>query len=118
MDDVFAGYLTIRWHSDYPPFHEENIPEVQDFNVLPQFRRQGIGNCLMDEAERRIAERSSVVGIGVGMYPDYGTAQRMYVKRGYIPDGRGLYFRAHFVAPGEWVMVDDDLVLYFTKVLK
>jgi len=117
VDAVFVGYITICWQSDYPPFREGNIPEIQDFNVLPRFRRQGIGGCLMDEAEHRIAERSSIVGIGVGMYADYGTAQRMYVKRGYIPDGRGLFFRAHFVVPGEWVMVDDDLVLYFTKSL-
>src|SRR5258708_31149455 len=45
----FAGYLTINWRSDYPPFREQNIPEIQDFNVLPQHRRQGIGTRLMDE---------------------------------------------------------------------
>ena len=65
-----------------------------------------------DEAERVVSERSSVVGIGVGMYADYGTAQRMYVKRGYIPDGRGLFFRQDFVEPGQTVIVDDDLALY------
>ncbi len=115
MDDIFAGYVTINWQPDYPPFHAENIPEVQDFNVLPHFRRQGIGSRLMDEAETIIAQRSPIVGIGVGMYADYGTAQRMYVKRGYIPDGRGLFYGDHVVKPGESVPVDDDLVLHFTK---
>lgn len=115
MDDVFAGYVTIIWHSDYPHFRAENIPEIQDFNVLPHFRRQGIGSRLMDEAEQIIAQRSPVVGIGVGMYADYGTAQRMYVKRGYIPDGRGLFYNGVLVQPGESVPVDDDLVLHFTK---
>jgi hypothetical protein len=70
----------------------------------------------MDEAEQTVARRSRVVGIGVGMYPDYGTAQRMYVRRGYIPDGRGLFWRDHTVRPMESVIVDDDLALYFTKV--
>ena len=84
----FAGYVTICWQSHYPPFREANIPEIVDFNVLPRFRRQGIGAALMDEAENRIARVSPVVGLGVGMTADYGSAQRMYVRRGYIPDGR------------------------------
>ena len=117
VDEVFAGYITICWSSAYPPFYAEHIPEIQDFNVLPHFRRQGFGNRLMDEAEHQVAERSPIVGIGVGMTADYGTAQRMYVRRGYIPDGRGLFFRGHFVQFGEQVIVDDDLALYFTKQL-
>ena len=115
VDTTFAGYITINWLSDYPPFRTENIPEIQDFNVLPPFRRQGLGSRLMDEAEQIVAQRARVVGIGVGLYVDYGTAQRMYARRGYFPDGRGLFFRGHFVKPGESVIVDDDLVLYFTK---
>ena len=90
IDKDFAGYLTINWRTDYPPFRTANIPEIQDFNVLPQFRRRRIGTCLMDAAEQKIAERGPVAGIGVGMYSDYGAAQRMYVLRGYVPDGRGL----------------------------
>lgn len=113
----FAGYVTISWRSGYPSFREQNIPEIMDFNVLPQFRRQGIGSRLMDVAEQRVANMVSMVGIGVGMTADYGTAQRMYVKRGYVPDGRGLFSRGAPVQYGQTVAVDDDLVLYFTKNL-
>lgn len=113
----FAGYATIVWRSYYPAFALENIPEIVDFNVLPRFRRQGIGAGLMDAAEQRVAGRISMVGIGVGMTADYGTAQRMYVKRGYVPDGRGLFSRGAPVRYGQTVPVDDDLVLYFTKNL-
>jgi GNAT superfamily N-acetyltransferase len=66
-EDRFCGYLTINWQSDYPPFRAENIPEIQDFNALPDFRRRGIGTQLMDAAEQRIARCSPVAGIGVGM---------------------------------------------------
>ncbi|HEX2346881.1 MAG TPA: GNAT family N-acetyltransferase [Ktedonobacterales bacterium] len=113
--DEFVGYVTIVWVSSYAPFREATIPEINDFNVLPHARRQGIGSRLMDEAERRIAERSPVVGIGVGLYADYGAAQRMYAKRGYIPDGRGITAHERRVTPGDSVVVDDDLVLWFTK---
>jgi GNAT superfamily N-acetyltransferase len=117
VDGVFAGYLTVQWKSGYPPFEEAEIPETQDFNVLPFYRRRGIGTLLMDEAERQIATRSSIAGIGVGMTPDYGAAQRMYVLRGYIPDGRGLYCHNKPVALGDTITVDDGLALYFTKRL-
>ncbi len=113
----FAGYVTLCRQSHYPPFREANIPEIVDFNVLPKFRRNGIGAALMDAAENRIARVSPWVGLGVGMTADYGSAQRMYAKRGYIPDGRGLFSGGKPVQYGQSVPVDDDLVLFFTKVL-
>jgi len=117
-DGIFAGYLTICWASPYPPFREAGIPEIVDFNVLPQFRRQGIGTTLMDDAENEIAKVSPVAGIGVGMDADYGAAQRLYVLRGYIPDGRGLHHKDRQVRYGETITVDDSLALYLTKNLK
>lgn len=111
----FAGYLTIIWQSDYQPFRAEQIPEIQDFNVLPSVRRLGIGTRLMDKAEEIIAQRSSVAGIGVGMTADYGAAQRLYVGRNYMPDGRGLAWRNAAVNYRQQIIVDDDLVLYFVK---
>jgi len=117
-DRTFAGYLTICWASPYPPFREAGIPEIVDFNVLPQFRRQGIGTTLMDDAENEIAKVSPVAGIGVGMDADYGAAQRLYVLRGYIPDGRGLHHKDRQVRYGETITVDDSLALYLTKNLK
>lgn len=118
VDRVFAGYATIVWASGYPPFLEEGVPEIVDFNVLPRFRRQGIGSSLMGEAERRIAERSPVAGIGVGLTADYGAAQRLYVRRGYIPDGHGLCWGEKRCQYGDRVVVDDGLTLYFTKQLR
>ena len=83
---VFAGYVTIVWQAEYAPFRAAGIPEIQDFNVLPQFRRRGIGTQLLDRAEALIAERSPIAGIGVGLFADYGAAQRMYPRRGYVPN--------------------------------
>jgi GNAT superfamily N-acetyltransferase len=114
----FTGYLTICWSSHYESFQKENIPEIVDFNVLPNFRRLGIGTQLMDKAENEIAKVSSIAGIGVGMTPDYGAAQRLYVLRGYVPDGRGLHYRGHHIKYGEEITVDDNMALYLTKKLK
>lgn len=118
VENKFAGYLTICWTSHYPPFHEANIPEIVDFNVLPKYRRQHIGTALMDKAESEIVKRSPIAGIGVGTDTDFGAAQRMYATRGYIPDARGLYYKDHHLKYGEQITVDYDLAMYFTKVLK
>lgn len=118
MDEQFAGYLTICWTSSYEPFQKEGIPEIVDFNVLPKYRRQGIGTALMDKAESEIAKQSLIAGIGVGMDPDYGAAQRLYVLRGYVPDGRGLHYKDRQVHHGQELTVDDSLALYLTKKLK
>jgi GNAT superfamily N-acetyltransferase len=117
-DGDFAGYCTVIWTSHYPPFRDEGIPEASDLNVLPQFRRLGIATALMDAAEEHEGRRSSIAGIGVGLYSDYGAAQAMYVRRGYRPDGRGIVYDNQNVRPGETVRVDDDLVLMLTKALR
>lgn len=117
VGDAFAGYVTLNWYPAYPPFAAEGIPVIEDFNVLPAFRRRGIGSALMDAAEAAAGARSSVVGIGVGLDPDYGPAQRLYVRRGYVPDGRGISWQNRTVAYRDQVLVDDDLVLWFTRSL-
>lgn len=114
-DRNFAGYVTILWKSNYPPFAEQEIPEINDLNVLPVFRRQGIASALMDKAEKRISERSRVAGIGVGTFQDYGAAQRMYILRGYVPDTLGLFYKGQHVKRSQEVSVDDELILYLTK---
>ncbi len=87
VDGQFAGYVTINWKPAYIRFAEDHIPEIQDLNVLPAFRKRGIGTRLLDQAEGEVARTCSVVGIGVGLHPGYNAAQRLYVKRGYVPDG-------------------------------
>lgn len=111
------GYLTVLWRSAYLPFREAGIPELSDFNVLPQFRRQHVGTALMDAAESLVAARSSTVGLGVGLYADYAPAHLMYLKRGYLPDGRGIAYEFTPVAPGTTVRVDDGLMLMMTREL-
>ncbi|WBV72344.1 GNAT family N-acetyltransferase [Legionella pneumophila] len=93
FQDQIAGYITLKWISQYEPFAQQKIPEIMDLNVLPSFRKLGIGSALLTAAEEKASSQCDLVGIGVGLYggPDggYGQAQRLYVNRGYIPDGLG-----------------------------
>ncbi|MDF2650361.1 MAG: acetyltransferase [Paenibacillus sp.] len=112
----FVGSLHLLATSHYPYFVENGIPEINDFNVIPPFRKLGIGDALMEAIEEIAFAKHGIVGIGVGLYQSYGSAQRLYAKRGYIPDGRGVMYQQQPVIPGALACVDDDLNLYFTKV--
>jgi hypothetical protein len=60
---------------------------------------------------------TQLIGLGVGLYKDYGNAQRMYCKRGYVLDGNGISYQNLEVKPGETVVLDDELLLYLVKEL-
>lgn len=115
---LFCGYVTIKYLSHYSFFKENNIPEISDLNVLPDFQKKGIGTALLAVCDDILKEQGyTMVGIGVGMTADYGSAQRLYVRLGYIPDGHGLHYKNKPLHYGDKTDVDDDLVLYFTKSL-
>lgn len=121
LKDEFAGYVTLKWQSQYPSFKAQNIPEIMDLNVLPAYRKIGISSLLLDIAEKETLTKGQIIGIGVGLYAGgdggYGVAQRLYVKRGYIPDGNGITYNYEPTIPGNSYPLDDDLVLWFTKRL-
>lgn len=113
-----AGYVSLYWNAESGAYKDLQIPEIVDFNVLVKFRRKGIGSKLMDVCEQLAGTRCDRVCLGVGLYRDYGTAQRIYVKRGYIPDGTGAWYGADNCVPGKNYCLDDDLILFLSKELK
>ena len=69
------------------PFAGTGWPYIVDFAVLERVRGRGVGSALMDAVEALAAVTSDTVCLGVGLHSGYGAAQRMYVLRGYVPDG-------------------------------
>lgn len=111
-----VALCTLNFKSPYLPFRRSRIPEIQDLNVAKAFRRQGIARQIILHLEKMLRKKGHrTIGIGVGMEPGYGQAQRLYVKMGYVPDGRGLTYHRQPVVFGKKYPADDDLVLYFTK---
>lgn len=110
-----AGYVNLYFHSPAGPFTSFGYPEIMDFGVLEKYRRHGIGTRLMDTVEEIGFQSSDIICIGVGLHSGYGSAQRMYVKRGYIPDGSGVWYQDRVCEPYGDCCNDDDLILYFSK---
>jgi GNAT superfamily N-acetyltransferase len=113
------GIASILWESNYAGFAERGIPLLHQLAVAGPFRRQGVAMMLMDAAEN-LARRRGVVelGITVGLFDDYGPAQRLYARRGYFPDGRGACRGQEPLSRGAQVTMDDDLILWLTKALR
>ncbi|MFE0756500.1 GNAT family N-acetyltransferase [Inquilinus sp. NPDC058860] len=113
-----VGYGTLVWESDYPPFRAGAVPEINNLVVAASARGRGIGSALIrafeDLARQAGRER---IGLGVGLYADYGPAQRLYGGLGYRPDGNGITWQERPVVPGDSVPVNDDLVLWLIKRL-
>ena len=113
-----AGYINVYPNSENGPFANQGYPEIVDFGVLEKYRNIGIGSKLMDIAEKIALNYSDIAYLGVGLNSGYGSAQRMYVKRGYIPDGSGVWYRDKVCPQYADCRNDDDLVLYLSKVLR
>ena len=116
VEGAVAAYITILPDAKQGPF-AGMAPELSDFNVFEPFQNQGIGNLLLEEAEKRVKLFSDKVTLGVGLHSGYGPAQRLYIKRGYIPDGSGVWYRNQ---PLEMNAVCEDigeLILYLSKDL-
>lgn len=113
-----AGYINVYPDADNGPFKGSGYPEIVDFGVLEKYRCRGIGSRLMDIAEEIAAGYADTVYLAVGLHSGYGSAQRMYVKRGYIPDGSGAWYGNSQAAPYKTYCNDDDLMLYLSKPVR
>lgn len=116
--DHVAGYINLYPDSEWGAFAGQGYAEIVDFGVLVKYRRHGIGSKLMDIAEQIASEYSDMVYLEVGMHNGYGSAQRMYAKRGYIPDGSGVWYGDKVCEPYADCCNDDDLVLCLSKRLR
>ena len=55
----------------------------------------------------------------MGLHSGYGPAQRLYARRGYVPDGSGVVIEGVTVPEGATIRLDDQPVvtLRLTKTL-
>ena len=119
IGDEFVGYGSLLNDTEYPDFKNLGIPEINDVWISAEYRGNGFGKELVQRLEAvALKENHKRVGIGVGLYKDYGFAQKLYVRMGYIPDGNGVTYKYQPVNPGDSYPVDDDLIIWFKKDLR
>ncbi len=112
------GYVAIVWESNYAGFRSRGIPLVHQIAVAGPYRRRGVATLLMDAAEQLARDRGiATLGITGGLFDEYGPAQRLYGRRGYIPDGRGACQGQRPLRRGMQVTLDDGPIIWLTKDL-
>jgi GNAT superfamily N-acetyltransferase len=117
-DHRVIGIVSVLWESDYAGFRDRGIPLVHQLAVAGPFRRQGVAVQLMSAAEELARDHGAAeLGITVGLFDDYGPAQRLYSRLGYLPDARGACQGREPLRKGMRVTIDDDLILWLTKDL-
>ncbi|HTT99029.1 MAG TPA: GNAT family N-acetyltransferase [Rhizomicrobium sp.] len=118
QDGKIVGYGYLKFASAYDRFAMFDIPEIGDLRVAERCRGRGIATQMIRYLENIAATRGAgEIGLAVGLYADYGSAQRLYVRLGYVPDGRGLTYQNEPAPAGNSVRVDDDLTLWLVKSL-
>lgn len=118
LDGCIKGQCTLDLQPTEGPWGGKGIPEIVDLTVFTEARGRGIGNKLLDAAEKEAAAMADSVYLAVGVHSGYGPAQRIYVKRGYIPDGNGVWYRGSILDEYAPCVNDDDLVLFLLKQLR
>ena len=95
----------------------QNIPSVVDLIVFEKYRRKKIAAMLLDAAENIAKQHCNKIYLDVCLNNDYGPAQRFYIKRGYIPDGKGVYYKEKVCETDAVCRNDDELTLCLAKEL-
>ena len=117
-EDKDIGYCILNWKPKYGYFRAQGMAEIQDLNILHDYRRRGFGRAMVSYCESIARDKGhNEIGIGVGVTASYGAAQRLYVKMGYVPDGNGINYDRKQVSFGEFRPIDDHLCFMMTKRL-
>lgn len=116
-DGEVSGLCTLVMNPTEGPWSCMGYPEIVDLTVFFHIHNKGIGNKLLDVVEQEAAKVSDTVYLAVGLHSGYGAAQRIYVKRGYIPDGSGVWYQGKQLQQYAPCCNDDDLLLFMSKKL-
>lgn len=112
------GYASLLYVSEYLNFKSTGIPEINDVWITEKWRNKGFGKMLIRYIEGSARKMGfEQIGIGVGLYADYGPAQKLYFHLRYSPDGCGITYKYQTTIPGESYPLDDELILWLKKGL-
>lgn len=116
-DGEVAGHVFLYYKCRWGGMANCNLPSVVDLVVFEKYRKKGIATKLMNIAEEIAKEYGSKIYLDVCLNSEYGPAQVLYIKRGYVPDGKGVYYEEKVCETNADCKNDDELTLCLVKEL-
>lgn len=116
-DGEIAGYVFLYYKGRWGGLANQNLPSIVDLIVFEKYRNKKIASALMDVAEEIAKQHGNQVYLDVCLNSEYGPAQRLYIKRGYVPDGKGIYYEEKVCKIDEIYKNNDELTLCLVKEL-
>jgi len=117
-----AGHLLVRWTGTVDreaagALHR--MPVLEDFFVLAEHRRLGLGRRLLEEAEALAMRRGCTrIGLAVGLTPMYEDARRLYTRRGFHSVGFSRHYASYWTSDARGVPVwVEEAAEYLAKTL-
>lgn len=111
-----CGCAMLTFNPRYSLYKKLGFPEIQDVAVIAAYRQRGLATKMIGYLETAAREEGyQGIGISVGLTKDYGPAQRLYAKLGYLPDGFGVTYDREAATAGQTYRLDDDLCLMLVK---
>lgn len=112
-----AGYVFLYYQCRWGGLAGCNIPGIVGLIVFEEYRRKKIATILLDVAEDIARQHHNKIYLDVCLNSNYGPAQRFYIKRGYIPDGKGVYYEEKVCETDTVCRNNDELTLCLVKEL-
>ena len=92
-ENIPIGHVLLEWSGTSDELMRTQLvhcPNLEDLFVAPQYRSQGVGSRLLQEAEAQ-AGQAGYPNIGLGVAVDNTGTQRLYRRHGYKDAGFGEY---------------------------
>jgi ribosomal protein S18 acetylase RimI-like enzyme len=90
LESAASGFYLVAWEGSEPVGHAHLAltapPELQDVEVLPEYRRRGIASALTDAAEQETRSRG-FDRLRLTVAVDNRPAQAVYERLGYADTG-------------------------------
>ena len=118
LNGRIAGYVFLLYKDRWGSMANQGIPGLADLWVFPECRGHGAGNALLEEAERIAAQHSDILHLDVHVTAEAGAAHRLYFRRGYMPDGKGVYLKYQPYDQAAGQVDPENLTLSLIKNLK
>jgi ribosomal protein S18 acetylase RimI-like enzyme len=91
FNDEVAGYLKVNFNDAQTEEIADEALEIERIYIRSEFKRNGLGNFLMDKAEEIAIEKKKKL-MWLGVWEKNENALHFYEKRGFIQTGAHSFY--------------------------